>query len=1295
MTSTPNPHRSSRVPAAVLALAALLASLAGLLLASAPVFAVYSRPPCAPITETHGLLGEEVPLGGVGGIAIDGSENVYVGENGDQSVSKFNSTKCNSENVFLERLKGLPGVRSLAVEDSTGHLYGVGRNEYVAVDNSTDVHYVAQSNAVLSAFNFEEEPDEFTENKKVSYIRNNELIGVPCGESGSELCEFSKGYEPYGGVAVNSENGAENGDIYVTATTLSIPDIVYEFKRSGRFIRGFEPGKHVPKGYLGSGESPRLGGVAVDPENGDLLVEIEEHTASAIDEFTSTGAFRLQITGPGPGEFFGQNAFSGGIAVNSAGVLYVGDDQRDQVDVWDHGAYYPIAVTGGVSGEGAEGIGKAKATLHGTVRGALNSEKGEDLEMSRCEFEYVSEASYKVGVFSGAAMAPCVLASGLNAAGQGLEEKNYSVHADVSGLESGTVYRYRLAVATNKSEEGAESVGATESFAAEAMPSVQAVSVADVSSSFADFSAKIDPLGSATTYQFQYVDAADYEAALAKQAADPYAAGASVPVPAGEIAAGDAYLSVSVQTGGLSPGTAYDYRLVASNGAGVTEGANGVFSTVPAGSPGLPDGRSYELVTPANKGDAEDMFEHIALNGEAENLDRGNASEDGEHFLLVTSAAFGPFPASGDGAYRFSRGEGGWSYQSVVSSSLGNQTIGELVFDPVDFSVVGAGDDVTTLEGVQPLVLVGPPGGPYATAASGPEGESSGLVPVEPEPVGASQGLSRVIVSDEAHDLSLCESAQEGVDKELDQGSGGLYEWSSARGCLSLVDVQSSSGGGKLISRCGAGLGLGDSGGLASAGDTHGAVSADGSKVFFTAPDPGYEGRELTGSGCWRGGTVYAPQLYMRLNGKTTVEISKPEGGGGPEYPTMYVGASENGSKVFFLTKTELTAEAVKLGLHDLELYEYDTETEAPEGERLVRVSRGDLASGPVEGKALDVPAVSADGSAVYFNAQAELTPGHQGGLYRYDTVTGETQYVAQPQGYPAVSGPGSAEHGEDPLGRWYEHETQGTVAGLDVEAPYYTTRDGGFLLFGAYRYDAADGSVVCVMCNPDGSGPIPDASFHRSHPLSVDPAGGPQRGMSEDGQYVFFDTAESLVPRDTNGKLDVYEWHEREGSASHEGTISLIGSGTDTANSYFLDSSAYEYKTPSTGPECPHDPGHRCVVEGGNVFFGSHANLVPTVDTASEGNLYDARICEPEDPCIPPPAGPPVQCEGSTCQNPPVEPIDATPTSLAFIGPSNPTQAAKCKKPKKLSHGKCVKQKAKKHGSKKAGRSAHGKGGR
>ena len=115
---------------------------------------------------------------------------------------------------------------------------------------------------------------------------------------------------------------------------------------------------------------------------------------------------------------------------------------------------------------------------------------------------------------------------------------------------------------------------------------------------------------------------------------------------------------------------------------------------------GLPDGRVYEMLTPPNKEDAEDMFggppdTEAKANEDSSNYDLGHSSEDGEHFLLlVTTAAFGPFPSSGQGSYVFSRGPDGWSFQASASPSLGVQTGWDAVYDPLDFSVVGFHDDL-------------------------------------------------------------------------------------------------------------------------------------------------------------------------------------------------------------------------------------------------------------------------------------------------------------------------------------------------------------------------------------------------------------------------------------------------------------------------------------------------------------------------------------------------------------------------------------------------------------------------
>ena len=237
------------------------------------------------------------------------------------------------------------------------------------------------------------------------------------------------------------------------------------------------------------------------------------------------------------------------------------------------------------------------------------------------------------------------------------------------------------------------------------------------------------------------------------------------------------------------------------------------------------------------------------------------------------------------------------------------------------------------------------------------------------------------------------------------------------------------------------------------------------------------------------------------------------------------------------MTRTELTKEAEELGLHDLELYEYDSQ--APEGQRVSRVSAGEE-DAPARDGGADVSqlvAVSADGSVVYFNAGGKLTehaPG--GGLYRYEATTDRTAYVAPDPGYPAPQE--RVEGGRRTLGiqaeTWYARVMappgggpEVPYAGLDLEAPYYTTGDGDFLVFAStgnvtgydsvgkeelYRYtyqpgSPSGGSVVCVSCDPTGAPPAYSAQFTRSAVYTNNPAGTPPRPISEDGDYVFFDS--------------------------------------------------------------------------------------------------------------------------------------------------------------------------------------------
>ena len=100
-----------------------------------------------------------------------------------------------------------------------------------------------------------------------------------------------------------------------------------------------------------------------------------------------------------------------------------------------------------------------------------------------------------------------------------------------------------------------------------------------------------------------------------------------------------------------------------------------------------------------------------------------------------------------------------------------------------------------------------------------------------------------------------------------------------------------------------------------------------------------------------------------------------------------------------------------------------------------------------------------------------------------------------------------------------------------------------------AYVYDATNGSVTCVSCSPTGAPPLGSAHLmgvEQDNPLLP---GFSEGEISPDGSRVFFETADALVPQDTNGLPDVYEWEN--------GRIYLISSGQGTFGSSFSGASS------------------------------------------------------------------------------------------------------------------------------------------
>jgi hypothetical protein len=1061
-----------------------------LALAAVPALAERSR--LSTITEANGG-----PFGGLtanaGGIVVDGSDNLWVGDPGAEVVDKFSSSGAflaqsagtpwgglvpgpvafsnASEHLFVTDFRtsdvwGLEPTGAYAGIDLTGP-WDPGccvRGGSIAADNSTvsgagggDLYLTGEGTSAFRIGTIVYRIDgagaeQAFEATSEPYVSGNQLTGFALGESFSSLV----------GVAVDAA-----GHVYVADAGR---DAVYEFQPSGKFLRSFTEANGSPFGSVSA--------VAVDPSNGHVL--IADGANALLDEFSSTGSYLDDVVEVG-------EAIGGpvSLAVDSTGKLYV--TEGNQVAVYGtygpHAPRLPKLINGAVSG-----IGLTSATLNATVK--PNSE-----EISECRFEYGTSEAFGQS-------APCSPAT---------FSSTTAVTGQLSGLHPDSFYLYRLHVV----DPGTGPAGVS---------------------------------GPVEGFRTSSPD----------------------PVPAGPPASG-------------CPNEAARQGLSAS----------------------LPDCRAYEQVTPVDKGVAEDMF--TAEGGYPEVKSFGFPSEAGNQFLLATNAAIGANAAAGSNGYVFSRAADGWAMASLAAPGLGAQALSQndRVFSPADLSQVAFQDQLGTITAQKhgeagDAMVVERPGGPYESIAV--PGQTS-------EVVGAASDLGHVIIQSTSHEPPLGAASQA-------PGSHALYDWSG--GHVSLVNVQSD--GTTLVSPCGAILGQeGEAGGAPNGGEAHGAVSSDGSKVFFTAPDPlGPEGEP----GCWVPASpdVNPPELYMRVNGSTTVPISVAEPGvkDATPYAAVYVGASADGSRVFFLSRGELTADDPG---HAVELYEYNTLTST-----LTRVSKGD--SGNAVGDVGFVAAVSGDGSTVYFEASGRLAPGAPaGGLYHYDTYTRQTTYITTGSGYPEVY-----TNSERNRNWTVRAGIPGLGAALQGPGPndranWYATADGRYLVFPSrqpitgydsgghvelYRYSAADDSVVCVSCG--SLPPVDNALFARAG-YSVGPQSLSPRPISEDGSRVVFDTASALVPGTSAGQVHVYEWHE--------GVISLLSPPHDPHGSYFLGASA----------------------DGANVFIGTHAQLVAQ-DTDNAGDLYDARIGGgfPEAAAL--------ACTGGGCQGvPPAPPIFATPSSSTIGG--------------------------------------------
>ena len=356
-------------------------------------------------------------------------------------------------------------------------------------------------------------------------------------------------------------------------------------------------------------------------------------------------------------------------------------------------------------------------------------------------------------------------------------------------------------------------------------------------------------------------------------------------------------------------------------------------------------------------------------------------------------------------------------------------------------------------------------------------------------------------------------------------------------------------------------------------------------------------------------------QLYMRIDGSRTIAISAsqrstPDPAG--TLPATYLAAAEDASAVVFAGGEKLTDDSAATETEP-DLYRYE-----PSSGRLA-----DLTAGAGPAGAIGVIGASTNADIVYFTATSVLVPGQgvagEANIYRWradGTLEGEINFIA--------TAPRTTFESE--LGNLAGDNTRSPVNGNGGRNPEQVSANGRWLAFIStlpltgqatagepqiFRYDGTTGQILCASCLPDGGRTKAGASLGSIGRTD------PPRVVSEDG-VVAFQSREALVPADTNGQIDVYDF---DGGAPQ-----LISGGKSPERSTLLG------LTP----------------DGTNLYFGTGQQLLAS-DTDDLDDIYDARVdggfAEPSAPA---------PCEGSACRGPGTSRGGGTPGSSQVSGGGN-----------------------------------------
>lgn len=848
-----------------------------------------------------------------------------------------------------------------------------------------------------------------------------------------------------------------------------------------------------------------------------------------------------------------------------------------------------------VETQAATGVGTVAAILNGTVR-----PEGEQYTACFFEFGISTNAGFEKTL-------PCSPA----ASGVPADFSPHAVSAAVSGLQRGTTYRFRL-VATNSA---GTLKGEELTFTTLGPPQITEVRASFADQDSAALEAKIDPSGFGTSYRFEWGPTLAY--------------GNSVPVDFEPfVGSGTEPVRVNAKISNLSAGTTYHYRVVATNSVDVTESPDQLFETL--NSCGLPESRCFELVSPRDAGP-------VAIPGggrTAAELEFQASSASGSLAYVVEKG----LPDATTGAevlYHGVRGAGGWSSSQLSApNSVRSETNTENSFSSVTYGlsddlscgVVVSGQPLTDDASTE-LIREAGRGNLYR---HNPDGSYTAISKLPPENPGAggegaiNNDYSLVAMSDDCGKVVfISQYRYPGIPGIAAANGNRIYEWDE--GSLRSLGYVPGPSGETLVAPT-----TGFDGRVASI-NTVNLVSADGSRVFFTAPRQVSSNPEEIGK----------IALFVREEGTSTRDLSLSETST-PSGDATYQYASEDGSRVFFTANAGLTEESSSDGT---DLYEYNLGTDTLTDLSVDHDPGGARVGGFIGG--------SVDGSHLYFFAQGQLVPGKGKTLAQnqsddtysiYGVKDGIVSYVAT-IGKVDLGRIGSEQQADrlsrvSPDGRYLLFVSRANVTGYE---------SGG--VNEAYLYDAeasSSESTVCVSCRQDGKisvSPSNDLYSVLSSGSTANPLYSPRSLVVRDGRpLVLFTSMDRLAIGATEGEENVYLW-------SH-GQVFHIG-------------------TPLARIPRPRDASP----DGTDLYFVTSESL-SWEDSDGRDSVYDARIGGgfPEPP--PPPAPCDPISEGS-CQGPQSQAAPGpVPSSNSFRGPGNAKAKSHKHRKKKKKHGKKHKKK-------------------